>query len=155
MGLFSKASMDVEKSNASKAIMRTLFNGVVPDGESYKIVYGYSQSHTSLNYLIIRKQITTWTSFIIGYRDSDMSIVLVPTDPELDGCGEPQVFKNTEIKKTKIVSGEYVIYHKGGMMAGYTQFGAVAENDDDVSAYVYQPDESDDFAAFWERYSRK
>lgn len=155
MGLFSKASVDVEKSNENKATMRTLFNGVVPDGESYKIAYGYSQSHTSVNYLIIRKQITTVASLIVGYRDSDMSIVLVPTSPELDGCEEPQVFKNTEIKKTKIVSGEYVIYHQGGIMAGYTQFGVVAENDDDVSAYIYQPDESDDFASFWKRYSGK
>lgn len=155
MGLFSKASVDVEKSNENKATMRTLFNGVVSDGESYKIAYGYSQSHTSVNYLIIRKQITTVASLIVGYRDSDMSIVLVPTSPELDGCEEPQVFKNTEIKKTKIVSGEYVIYHQGGIMAGYTQFGVVAENDDDVSAYIYQPDESDDFASFWKRYSGK
>ena len=154
MGLFSKNKWDTEKSNANKAVMRALFNGVVPDGDSYKIAYGYSQSLKSMDFLIIRSETVTVASLIVGYRDSDMSIVLAPTVPELDECGEPQFYKNTEIKKAKIVGGEYVIYHKGGMMAGYTQFGVVAENDDDdgVSAYIYQPDESDDFFAFWKRY---
>ena len=154
MGLFSKKKWDIEKSEANKAIMRTLFNGVMPDGESYKIAYGYSQSLKSMNYLIVRKQTITVASLIVGYRDSDKTIVLVPTLPELDGCGEPQIFKNTDIKKAKIVSGEYVVYHKGGIMAGYTQFGVVAENDDDVSAYIYQPEESADFAEFWKRYAK-
>ena len=152
-GAFSTSKFDIEKSNANKATIRTLFNGVMPDGESYKIAYGYSQSLTSMNYLLVRKHTTTVASLIVGYRDSDMSIVLVPTVPELDGCGDPQVFKKTEIKKTKIVGEEYVIYHEGGMMAGYTQFGVVAENDDDVSAYIYQQEESDDFAAFWKRFA--
>ena len=155
MGLFSKKKWDIEKSNANKAAMRALFNGVVPDGDSYKIVYGYSQTLKTMNYLIVRTQTTTVLSLIVGYRESDMSIVLAPTVPELDGCGEAKFYKNTEIKKAKIVSGEYVIYHQGGMMAGYTQFGVVAENDDDVSAYIYQPGESEDFAAFWKRYAKK
>ena len=155
MGLFSKKKWDIEKSNANKEKMRALFTEVVPEGESYQIVYGYSQSLRSMNYLIVRKQTVTVASLIVGYRDRDMSIVLVPTIPELDGCGELEIFKNTEIKKTKIVSGEYVIYHQGGIMAGYTQFGVVAENDDEVSAYIYQPDESADFAAFWKRYANR
>ena len=153
VGSFSTSKCDVEKSNANKATMRTLFNGVMPDGESYKIAYGYSQSLTSMNYLLVRKHTTTVASLIVGYRDSDMSIVLVPTVPELDGCGEPQVFKKREVKKTKILGGEYVIYHEGGMMAGYTQFGVVAENDDEVSAYIYQQEESDNFAEFWKRFA--
>ena len=159
MGLFSKKNKwDIEKSDANKAAMRALFNETVPDGDSYKIAYGYSQSLKSMDFLIVSRETVTIASLIIGYRDSDMSIVLAPTIPELDECGEPQYYKNTEIKKTKIVGGEYVIYHQGGMMAGYSQFGVVAENghedddEEDVSAYIYQPDESEDFSAFWKRY---
>ena len=154
MGLFSKKKWDIEKSNANKTAMRTLFNKAVPDGDSYKIVYGYSQSLKSMNFLIVSSETVKVASLIVGYRESDMSIVLAPTVPELDECGEPQFYKNTEIKKAKIVGGEYVIYHQGGMMAGYSQFGVVAENDDDdeVSAYIYQPDESEEFFAFWKRY---
>ena len=161
MGLFSKKNKwDLETSDANKAAMRVLFNKNVPDGDSYKIVYGCSQSLKSMDFLIIRSETVTVASLIVGYRDSDMSIVLAPTVPELDECGEPRFYKNTEIKKAKIVSGEYVIYHQGGMMAGYTQFSVVAENgheDDDeeeVSAYIYQPDESEDFSAFWKRYAK-
>ena len=154
MGLFSKKTWDIEKSDANKAAMRSLFNGIVPDGDSYKIAYGYSQSLKSFNFVVVSSQTVTVASLIVGYRDSDMSIALVPTEVSLERCGEASVFKNTEIKKAKIVSGEYVIYHQGGMMAGYTQFGVVAENDDDVSPYIYQPDESTDFEAFWKRYSK-
>jgi hypothetical protein len=155
MGLFSKKKVDTERSDANKATMRALFNKAVPDGDSYKIAYGYSQHLKMMNYLIVRSQTITIASLIVGYRDSDMSIVLVPTVPELDECGEPQFFKNTDIKKAKIVSREYVIYNQGGIMAGYTQFGVVAENDDSVSAYVYQSEESADFAEFWKRFAKK
>ena len=152
MGLFSKNKWDIEQSNANKAVMRALFNEATPDGDSYKIAYGYSQALKSMDFLIVRTETVTVASLIIGYRDSDMSIVLVPTTPELDECGAPQFYKNTEIKKAKIVGGEYVIYKQGGIMAGYVQFGVVAENDDEVSAYVYQPDESEEFFSFWKRY---
>ena len=154
-GLFSKKNkVDVEKNDANKAAMRALFNEATPDGDSYKIVYGYSQSLKSMDFLIVRTETVTVASLIVGYRDSDMSIVLVPTVPELDEYGEPQFYKNTDIKKARIVGGEYVIYKQGGMMAGYTQFGVVAENDDDVSPYIYQPDESEDFYSFWKRYAK-
>ena len=58
-----------------------------------------------------------------------MSIALIQTTPELDGCSDPEIFTKDDIKRAGISFGEYVIYHKGGIMAGYTYIapGSVAQ----------------------------
>ena len=49
----------------------------------------------------------------------------------------------------------YTIYHQGGIMAGYTQFATLPENDEDYLVYMYQPEEHEDFAKFYKRFSGK
>ena len=49
----------------------------------------------------------------------------------------------------------YTIYHQGSIMAGYTQFATLPENDEDYLAYMYQPEEHEDFAKFYKRFSGK
>lgn len=49
----------------------------------------------------------------------------------------------------------YTIYHQGGIMAGYTQFATLPENDEDYLVYIYQPEEHEDFAKFYKRFSGK
>ncbi len=49
----------------------------------------------------------------------------------------------------------YTIYHQGGLMAGYTQFAALAGNDEKYLAYVYQPEEFEKFNEFFKRFSGK
>ena len=48
-----------------------------------------------------------------------MSIALLQTTPELEGCSEAEIFTRDSIKKAKISTGMYTIYHQGGIMAGY------------------------------------
>lgn len=158
MGLFGfgkKKEWDTPRSDANKKRMRELFNQVMPDGNSWKLVYGYSENVKTSNYLIARKTTYEFTSLIIGYRESDMSIVLLQTVPELDGCSEPETFRKDGIKKAKIMMGFYTIYHQGGIMAGTTQFGVAEENDEDYLAYVHQPTESEDFSEFFKKFSGK
>ncbi len=158
MGLFGfgkKKEWDMTKSNANKDIMKELFNGVMDDGDSWKLVYGYGLNIKDSNYIVARKTTYTYTSLIIGYRESDMSIALVQTTPELEGCSEAEVFRQDAIKKAKIATNMYTIYHEGGMMAGYTQFATLEENDEDFLAYVYQPEEDKDFANFFKKFSGK
>lgn len=62
---------------------------------------------------------------------------------------------NNSIKKAKISTGMYTIYHQGGLMAGYTQFAALAGNDEKYLAYVYQPEEFEKFNEFFKRFSGK
>lgn len=153
--LFKKKEWDTARSDANKKKIRELFNATVPDGDSYKIVYGYGLDITNTNFIIARKTTYEYTSLIIGYRESDMSILLLQTVPELDGCSEAQVFKKDDIKKSKMALGMYTIYHQGGMMAGYTQFATVEGADEKYLAYVYQPDEFKDFDAFFKKFSGK
>lgn len=156
MGWFRKKKVwDTQKSDTNKQKLRTLFNGVVQDGNSYHIVYGYGLNIKNSNYIIVSKVKYTYTSLIIGYRESDMSIALVQTTPELEGCSEAEFFKKDSIKKAKISTGMYTIYHQGGMMAGYTQFATLEENDEQFLAYIHQVDEHTHFAQFFKKFSGK
>lgn len=156
MGLFGKKKQwDMSQSDANKTRLRELFNGVVDDGDSYQVLYGYGLNIKNSDYILARKTTYTYTSLIIGYRQSDMSIVLVQTTPELEGCSQPEIFKKEAIKKAKIATGMYTIYHQGGLLAGYTQFAALSENDEKFLAYIYQPEEFEQFEAFFKQFSGK
>lgn len=160
MGLFTslfgkKKEWDIVKSDANKSRLRELFNGVMKDGDSWNIIYGYGLNIKNSDYILARKTTYTYTSLIIGYRESDMSIALLQTTPELKGCSDAEIFRKDSIKKAKISTGMYTIYHQGGMMAGYTQFAAIAENDEKFLAYVYQPEEFEKFEEFFKKFSGK
>lgn len=156
MGFFKKKKeWDIQKSNANKSRLRELFNAVVKDGDSYDVIYGYGLNIKTSSYIIARKTTYTYTSLIVGYRQSDMSIVLVQTTPELEGCSEAEIFSKDNIKKAKLSTGMYTIYHQGGFMAGYTQFATLAENDEEFLAYVYQPEEYDKFDTFFKKFAGK
>ena len=153
MGWFGKKKeWDTQKSDANKSRLRELFNGVMEDGDSYSIVYGYGLNIKTSSYILARKTTYTYTSLIIGYRESDMSIALLQTTPELEGCSEAEIFRKDNIKKAKMVTGMYTVYHQGGMMAGYTQFATLPGNDEKFLAYVYQPEEYDKFDAFFREF---
>ena len=154
MGWFGKKKeWDTLKSDTNKSRLRELFNGVMEDGDSYNIVYGYGLNIKTSSYILARKTTYTYTSLIIGYRESDMSIALLQTTPELEGCSEAEIFRKDNIKKAKMVTGMYTIYHQGGMMAGYTQFATLPGNDENFLAYVYQTEDYDQFDAFFREFS--
>lgn len=153
-GLGKKKVWDEERSNENKRKCEVLFNQVVEDHEGYTIRYAYTTDVKTMNYVLARKTTYLYGSYILGYRKKDMSIVLIETSPELDGCGEPKIFKKGEIKKAKNVNSAFCIYHAGGIMAGYTQFYLMDEYDDDYFAYIHQPGTIMDFEDFWNEYRR-
>ncbi|MEG0469286.1 MAG: hypothetical protein RR531_01780 [Longicatena sp.] len=157
MGLFGigkKKEWDLEKSNENKKRMHTLFHQVVEDADTYEILYAYTSDVKTSNYVIARKTTYLYGSLILGYRTSDMSIVLVDTSPELDGCGEPRIYKRSDLKKVKIVQGQFTLYNQGGIMAGYTQFCVANNYDEDYFAYVEQTEEAAKFDEFWPIYMK-
>lgn len=157
MGLFGKKQKvwDEERSNENKAKMRALFDHVVEDHEGYNVLYAYSSSVKTSNYVLARKTTYTYTSLILGYRESDMSIVILQTTPELEGCSDPEIFKKGDIKKAKIVQSGFTIYHKGGLMAGYTQFYISDDYDDPkLFAYIHQSEEAAQWDIFWPKFSK-
>ena len=54
MGFFSKLfkepEIDMEKSNANASKTRVLFNHVVKDGDSFRLVFGYTEDVRRFNY---------------------------------------------------------------------------------------------------------
>jgi len=107
MSLFRKKKWDIERSEQNKGLIRQLFNQAMPDGDTWKIVYGYGLNIKTSDYIIARKTTYTYASLIIGYRESDMSIALLQTTPELEGCSEAEIFTRDSIKKAKISTGMY------------------------------------------------
>lgn len=143
-GLFSK-KVDMEKVAANKAKMRQLFNSVVPDGDDYKLVYGFSQDIKQSHYLIAKKTTYTYTSLIIGYKENDPTVVMVETEPELSGCGDPMIFRKSEIHKayrSRMTGDSLVIYPD---KKGYFQFYTYPLTDDE-SLYVYMSQDEEDKA---------
>ena len=148
-GLFSK-KVDTAKSDGNKATMRKLFNQVVPDGDSYQLVYGFSQDIKQSHYIIARKTTYTYTSLIIGYKENDPTVVIVQTDPELSGCGDPDIYRRSEIHKayrSRMTGDSLVIYPN---KKGYFQFYVSPINDDDsLYAYIMQEQEEKAFTEFF------
>lgn len=151
MGLFGikMKAMDATISDANKEKMKQLFHQVVQDNEGYEVIYGYSESIKTSNYILAKKTTYTYTSLIIGFRSSDNSIVMLQTTPELDGCSDPEMFSPANLKKAKIVQGFFTLYHEGGIMAKYTQFAVTGQNDGNYLAYIDQTEEMDKWDAFW------
>lgn len=82
MSLFRKKKWDIERSEQNKGLIRQLFSQAMPDGDTWKIVYGYGLNIKTSDYIIARKTTYTYTSLIIGYRESDMSIIYQPEEHE-------------------------------------------------------------------------
>ncbi len=156
MGLFGK-KWDLEKDKANRAKMQNLFNELVEDKEGYKLVYGFNVDVKNMNYVVMRKTTYTYKSIVVGYRESDMSIITIDTVPEFDVHGDIKKYTPQDLRKAKrTFSGEYCLYKQGGMMAGYDAF-SVAEiyDEDELFAYLKQEDEAKDFAKFWKKFPKR
>ena len=63
MSLFRKKKWDIERSEQNKGLIRQLFSQAMPDGDTWKIVYGYGLNIKTSDYIIARK--TTYTLSLI------------------------------------------------------------------------------------------
>ena len=157
MGLFGfgkKKEMDVVKSDENKAKMRALFNQVVDNGDSYKVIYGYTSDVKNSNYGFATKTTYSYGSVIVGYREEDMSIVLLETDPNISGCGDAHYYKKNEIKKASFNDKKamHEIQLTGGLRAVKVLFGVMDHSDFEHLAYITQKDEFWEWNAFWEKF---
>ena len=94
MGIFGKLfkgpEIDQAKSADSKQKMRRLFDSVVPDGGQYQLVAAYTEDAKRFNYGLVHGSKTTYGSLIVGWKEgADPTVVVVPTVPDLSGCGAP------------------------------------------------------------------
>ena len=161
MGFFSKLfkgpEIDMEKSRANAQKMRRLFNQVVENGDSYKLVYGYTEDVSWFNYGFGHGSKTKIGNLIVGWNEGAETIVVVPTVPDLSGCGDPTWYRRSEILKAyrnKYPTDAFVIYPD---RKGYIAINAYDWlEDESLYVYVSQEQELAEFTAFFtERFAKK
>ena len=110
MGIFKKIfkepEIDMEKSNTNAKKMRTLFNQVVEDGDNYSLIFGYTEDVRRFNYGFVHGSKTKIGNLIVGWNADTQTIVVVPTVPDLSGCGIQHitvVIKYTQHIETNIL----------------------------------------------------
>ena len=144
--LFKGPQVDMEKSAANAQKMRRLFNQVVENGDDYRLIFGYTEDVSRFNYGFVHGSKTKIGNLIVGWNEETLTIVAVPTVPDLSGCGEPTYYRRGEILKAyrnKYPTDAFVIYPD---KRGYLAINAYDWLDDE-SLYVYVSQE-EELAAF-------
>ena len=153
MGLFGKLfkgpEIDQEKSQANKEKMRALFNHVVENGNQYRLLACYTEDVRRFNYGLVHGSKSTIASLIVGWKEDDPTVVLVPTVPDLSGCGDPEVLRRADILKAyhEKMMDSLVIYPD---KKGYTALKTFSWLEDEkLYIYVDQEQEEKDFRDFF------
>ena len=161
MGFFSKLfkgpQVDEEKSRANAAKMRALFDGAVENGSSYRIIFGYTEDVSRFNYGFVHGSKTKIGNLIVGWNEDTCTVVVVPTVPDLSGCGAPSVYRRDDILKAyrnKYPTDAFVIYPD---RKGYIAINAYDWLDDEsLYVYVWQEQELAAFTDFFmNRFAKK
>ena len=111
--LFKGPEIDMEKSNANAKKMRALFNQVVENGDNYRLIFGYTEDVSRFNYGFVHGSKTKIGNLIVGWNEASQTIVVVPTVPDLSGCGDPTYYRRSEILKAyrnKYPTDAFIIY---------------------------------------------
>ena len=154
MGIFGKLfkgpEIDQAKSADSKQKMRRLFDSVVPEGGQYQLVAAYTEDAKRFNYGLVHGSKTTYGSLIVGWKEgADPTVVVVPTVPDLSGCGDPEVLRKADILKAyhEKMMDSLVIYPD---KKGYTALKTFSWLEDEkLYIYVDQEQEEKDFRDFF------
>lgn len=91
--LFRGPQPDMEKSSANAAKMRALFDGAVENGGDYRLIFGYTEDVSRFNYGFAHGSKTKIGNLIVGWNEAAMTVVVVPTVPDLSVCGTPAVYR--------------------------------------------------------------
>lgn len=117
MGFFSKLfkgpEIDMEKSRKNAEKMRLLFNQEVENGDTYRLIFGYTEDVSRFNYGFVHGSRTKIGNLIVGWNEDSQTIAVVPTVPDLSGCGTPVFYRRSEILKAyrnKYPTDAFIIY---------------------------------------------
>ena len=155
MGLFGKLfkgpQVDTEKSQANAQKMRILFNQAVEDGNEYRLIFGYTEDVSRFNYGFVHGSKTKIGNLIVGWNEPRQTIVVVPTVPDLSGCGAPTYYRRSEILKAyrnKYPTDAFIIYPDKKGYIGINAYDWL--EDESLYIYLYQKDELEAFTAFFQ-----
>ena len=154
MGFFSKLfkgpEIDMEKSNANAKKMRVLFNHVVTDGDNYRLISAIPRmSVVSIMDLFMEAK-QKIGNLIVGWNEASKTIVVVPTVPDLSGCGDPTYYRRSEILKAyrnKYPTDAFIIYPDRKGYIGINAYDWL--EDEKLYVYVSQDDELAAFTDFF------
>ena len=157
MGFFSKLfkgpEVDRAKSDANAKRMRELFNQMVEGGDSYRLIFGYTEDVSRFNYGFVHGSKTKIGNLIVGWNEASQTIAVVPTVPDLSGCGDPTYYSRSEILKAyrnKYPTEAFIIYPDKKSYIGINAYDWL----DDEKLYVYVSQE-EELAAFTEFFMKK
>ena len=118
----------------------------VPDGEKYRLIFGYTEDVSRFNYGFVHGSKTKIGNLIVGWDEQGETIAVVPTVPDLSARGDATVYRRADILKAyrnKYPTDAFVIYPDN---RGYIAINAYDWLDDE-KLYVYVSQEAE-LAAF-------
>lgn len=136
-------------TNAEK--VRALFNQAVDQGDSYRLIVGYTEDVRRFNYGFVHGSKTQIGNLIVGWNEATRTIVAVPTVPDLSGYGDPIYYRREEIHKAyrnKHPTDAFIIYPDRKGYIGINAYEWL--EDESLYIYLYQKDEMEAFTSFFQ-----
>lgn len=154
MGIFGKLfkgpEIDMVKSNANAKKMRALFNQAVENGDDYRLIFGFTEDVSRFNYGFVHGSKSKIGNLLVGWNEVNQTIVVVPTVPDLSGCGAPTYYRRSEILKAyrnKYPTDAFIIYPDRKSYIGINAYDWL--EDEKLYVYVSQDEELAAFTEFF------
>lgn len=154
MGIFGKLFKGPEiamvKSNANAKKMRALFNQAVENGDDYRLIFGFTEDVSRFNYGFVHGSKSKIGNLLVGWNEVNQTIVVVPTVPDLSGCGDPTYYRRSEILKAyrnKYPTDAFIIYPDRKSYIGINAYDWL--EDEKLYVYVSQDEELAAFTEFF------
>ena len=154
MGIFGKLfkgpEIDMVKSNANAKKMRALFNQAVENGDDYRLIFGFTEDVSRFNYGVVHGSKSKIGNLLVGWNEVNQTIVVVPTVPDLSGCGDPTYYRRSEILKAyrnKYPTDAFIIYPDRKSYIGINAYDWLAG--EKLYVYVSQDEELAAFTEFF------
>ena len=154
MGIFGKLfkgpEIDMVKSNANAKKMRALFNQAVENGDDYRLIFGFTEDVSRFNYGFVHGSKSKIGNLLVGWNEVNQTIVVVPTAPDLSGCGDPTYYRRSEILKAyrnKYPTDAFIIYPDRKSYIGINAYDWL--EDEKLYVYVSQDEELAAFTEFF------
>lgn len=154
MGIFGKLfkgpEIDMVKSNANAKKMRALFNQDVENGDDYRLIFGFTEDVSRFNYGFVHGSKSKIGNLLVGWNEVNQTIVVVPTVPDLSGCGDPTYYRRSEILKAyrnKYPTDAFIIYPDRKSYIGINAYDWL--EDEKLYVYVSQDEELAAFTEFF------
>ena len=154
MGIFGKLfkgpEIDMVKSNANAKKMRALFKQAVENGDDYRLIFGFTEDVSRFNYGFVHGSKSKIGNLLVGWNEVNQTIVVVPTVPDLSGCGDPTYYRRSEILKAyrnKYPTDAFIIYPDRKSYIGINAYDWL--EDEKLYVYVSQDEELAAFTEFF------